>query len=128
MTRTPVERVKAYTGFIAASTPASTALDLVRFASDIGGLDAVMTVLEDLVEKITPEDLLNAGVMLDLRLAVFGINTCARTLLGKADVIVWRTDTNRFHLEVWRSFAPYVRALIWSRRARGCEIWLQAKF
>lgn len=58
------------------------------------------------------EDLLNAGVMLDLRLAAFGINTCARTLLGKADAIVWRTDTNRFHLEVWRSFAPYVRAYL----------------
>ena len=58
------------------------------------------------------EDLLNAGVMLDLRLTAFPVNTCARTLLGKADVVVWRTDTNRFHLEVWRSFAPYVRAYL----------------
>jgi predicted transcriptional regulator of viral defense system len=61
MARAPVERVKAYTGFLAVSTPAVTALDLVRFAPAIGGLDAVLTVLEELVEKITPEDLLNAA-------------------------------------------------------------------
>jgi predicted transcriptional regulator of viral defense system len=61
MARVPVERVKAYTGFLAVSTPAVTALDLVRFAPAIGGLDAVVTVLEELVEKITPEDLLNAA-------------------------------------------------------------------
>ena len=61
MGRAPVERVKAYTGFLAVSTPAVTALDLVRFAPAIGGLDAVLTVLEELVEKITPEDLLKAA-------------------------------------------------------------------
>jgi predicted transcriptional regulator of viral defense system len=61
MAQAPVERVKAYTGFLAVSTPAVTALDLVRFAPAIGGLDAVLTVLEELVEKITPEDLLKAA-------------------------------------------------------------------
>lgn len=60
MAQAPVERVKAYTGFLTVSSPAVTALDLVRFAPAIGGLDAVMTVLEDLVEKTTPEDLLKA--------------------------------------------------------------------
>ncbi len=58
------------------------------------------------------EDLLNAGVMLDLRLSAFAIDFCARTLLGKADVVIWRREPNRFHLEVWRSFAPYVRAYL----------------
>jgi predicted transcriptional regulator of viral defense system len=61
MAQEPVERVKAYTGFLAVSTPAVTALDLVRFAPAIGGLDAVLTVLEELVEKIRPEDLLKAA-------------------------------------------------------------------
>ncbi len=58
------------------------------------------------------EDLLNTGVMLDLRLSAFAVNTCARTLLGKADVVLWRRGPNRFHIEVWRSFAPYVRAYL----------------
>ena len=61
MAQAPVEQVKAYTGFLAVSTPAVTALDLVRFAPAIGGLDAVLTVLEELVEKITSEDLLKAA-------------------------------------------------------------------
>jgi len=46
---------------MAVSTPATTALDLVRFAPAIGGLDTVFTVLEELAEKITPEDLLQAA-------------------------------------------------------------------
>jgi len=61
MPQAPVERVKAYTGFLPVSTPAVTALDLVRFAPAIGGLDVVLTVLEELAEKITPEDLLKAA-------------------------------------------------------------------
>ena len=61
MAQSPVVRVKAYTGFLAVSTPAVTALDLVRFAPSIGGLDAVLTVLEELVEKITSKDLLKAA-------------------------------------------------------------------
>lgn len=61
MAHAPVEHVKAYTGHLPVSTPAVTALDLVRFAPAIGGLDAVLTVLDELVEKITPEDLLKAA-------------------------------------------------------------------
>jgi sarcosine oxidase subunit gamma len=33
---------------------------------------------------------------------------CTRTVLGKAEVLLWRTDAQAFRLEVWRSFAPYV--------------------
>lgn len=61
VTRARVERVKAYTGLLPVSSPAVTALDLVRFAPTIGGLDVVLTVLEELVEKLTPEDLLKAA-------------------------------------------------------------------
>ena len=54
------------------------------------------------------EDLLNTGVMLDLRLSSFPVGMCARTLLGKAEVVLWRREAQRFQVEVWRSFAPYV--------------------
>jgi len=57
-------------------------------------------------------DLLNTGLMLDLRLSAFPVGACARTLLGKADVVLWRTGVNMFHLEVWRSFAPYVHEFL----------------
>jgi heterotetrameric sarcosine oxidase gamma subunit len=35
-----------------------------------------------------------------------------RTLLGKADIVLWRTAADVFRIEVWRSFAPYVWACL----------------
>jgi heterotetrameric sarcosine oxidase gamma subunit len=51
---------------------------------------------------------LNAFCALDLDLEVFPVGMCTRTLLGKAEIILWRTDADAFRTEVWRSFAPYV--------------------
>jgi sarcosine oxidase, subunit gamma len=31
-----------------------------------------------------------------------------RTLLGKAEIILWRTSETSWQIEVWRSYAPYV--------------------
>ena len=56
--------------------------------------------------------LLNAGCPLDLRDAAFPIGMCTRTLFEKSEIILWRTATDSFHVEVWRSFAPYVSALL----------------
>jgi sarcosine oxidase subunit gamma len=56
--------------------------------------------------------MLNAGCPLDLELATFPVGMCTRTLFMKADIVLWRTDQERFHLEVWRSFAPYVWELL----------------
>ena len=61
MSATLTESVKGYTGMLPVSTPAATALDLVRFASRIGGLDAVLTVLVELAEKLTPQNVLAAA-------------------------------------------------------------------
>ena len=51
---------------------------------------------------------LNAFCALDLSEATFPIGMCTRTLLGKAEVVLWRTGTETFRVEVWRSVAPYV--------------------
>jgi sarcosine oxidase, subunit gamma len=53
-------------------------------------------------------DLLAAGCPLDLD-AAFPVGTATRTLLGKAEIVLWRTEDG-FRLEVARSFAPYVLA------------------
>jgi heterotetrameric sarcosine oxidase gamma subunit len=37
---------------------------------------------------------------------------CTRTLLGKAEVILWRTGADAFHIEVARSLLPYVWACL----------------
>lgn len=51
--------------------------------------------------------LLNAGCPLDLDLVAFPVGMCTRTLLGKAEVVLWRLAEQRFRVEVWRSFAAY---------------------
>jgi sarcosine oxidase subunit gamma len=37
---------------------------------------------------------------------------CTRTLFSKAPIVLWRTAADAFHLEVWRSFVPYVQQLL----------------
>jgi sarcosine oxidase, subunit gamma len=56
--------------------------------------------------------MLNAGCPLDLDLDEFPVGMCTRTVFAKADVVLWRTRTHTFHLEVWRSFAGYVTGLL----------------
>lgn len=54
------------------------------------------------------EDLLNCGCPQDLSLAQFPIDKCSRTLYNKTDIVLWRRGSDTFHIEVWRSFAPYL--------------------
>lgn len=55
---------------------------------------------------------LNAGCPLDLGVAAFPPGTCTRTILGKADITLWRRREASFRLGCWRSFAPYVLAFL----------------
>jgi predicted transcriptional regulator of viral defense system len=58
---TPLESRKGHSGMLPVSSPEATALDLVRYARQIGGLDAVLTVLSELAESLRPEKLAAAG-------------------------------------------------------------------
>ncbi len=51
---------------------------------------------------------LGAFCALDLDAAAFPVGMCTRTLLGKAEIVLWRSAAECFRIEVWRSFAPYV--------------------
>jgi sarcosine oxidase subunit gamma len=53
-------------------------------------------------------DVLNAFNALDLHLDSFPVGMCTRTLFGKAEIVLWRTASDTFRIEAWRSFAPYV--------------------
>lgn len=55
---------------------------------------------------------LNAGCPLDLGREAFPIGMSTRTVLAKAEIVLWRRAEHRFHVEVWRSFAPYVMDLL----------------
>lgn len=51
---------------------------------------------------------LNVGCPLDFDPAAFPVGMCTRTVLGKAEIVLWRTGAQGFHIEAWRSFLPYV--------------------
>jgi sarcosine oxidase subunit gamma len=62
--------------------------------------------------------LLNAGCPLDLHESAFPVGMCTRTMLGKAEIVLWRTAAGEFHIEVWRSFAAYLTQYL-AEAARG---------
>jgi sarcosine oxidase subunit gamma len=53
-------------------------------------------------------DCLNAGCPQDLSLAAFPVGAASRTVLGKAEIVLWRPAEEIFRVECWRSFADYV--------------------
>jgi sarcosine oxidase subunit gamma len=85
-----------------------------------GALDGIACALVDvshrqtalLVEGSKAASVLNAGVPLDLSLKAFPVGMVARTIFEKAEIVLWRTGPEAFRVEVWRSFAPYVLALL----------------
>lgn len=62
---------------------------------------------------------LNGAVPLDLGLAAFPVGMCTRTICEKAEIVLWRTGPDRFHVEAARSFMPYVRELLTLIAAEG---------
>lgn len=62
--------------------------------------------------------LLGAGCPLDLDESAFPVGMCTRTMLAKAEVVLWRTAAQAFRVEVWRSFAAYL-SLYLAEAARG---------
>lgn len=69
-----------------------------QFALEISGPQAVR--------------ILNGACPLDLDVSEFPVGMCTRTVLAKAEIVLWRTRTDAFHVEVWRSFGGYVTGLL----------------
>lgn len=51
---------------------------------------------------------LSTGCPLDLRLTAFPVGMATRTIFLEAEIVLRRLAEDRFHVEVWRSFAPYL--------------------
>jgi sarcosine oxidase subunit gamma len=56
--------------------------------------------------------ILNGACPLDLDISRFPVGMCTRTVFAKADIILWRTGEQAFHVECWRSFSDYVTGLL----------------
>ncbi|MBO6718698.1 MAG: sarcosine oxidase subunit gamma [Rhizobiaceae bacterium] len=58
------------------------------------------------------EAALSAGCPLDVSLQAFPVGTATRTLMGKAEIVLWRMEAGTFRVECWRSFADYCFTLL----------------
>ena len=65
-----------------------------------------------LLEGADAAAMINALCPLDLDANAFPVGMATRTVFGKAEIVLWRTGAEHFHIDVWRSFAPYVWALL----------------
>jgi len=51
---------------------------------------------------------INSGCPQDLSIAAFPVGAASRTILGKSEIILYRTGETGFRVECWRSFSDYV--------------------
>ncbi|MFT9090308.1 MAG: sarcosine oxidase subunit gamma family protein [Gluconacetobacter sp.] len=70
-------------------------------------------------------DVLAALCPLDFALSAFPVGMATRSLLDKAGALIWRTAPQTFHIEVWRSFVPYLEGQL-REVARGIAFDLLA--
>jgi predicted transcriptional regulator of viral defense system len=57
----PTAQTKTGTGYISVSSPGSTAIDLVAYERRIGGLSRVVTILQELRDRLDPAGLVEAA-------------------------------------------------------------------
>jgi sarcosine oxidase, subunit gamma len=102
-------------GAMAAGPPSTSTLGaLERALADIPHALVDISHRQFALEVSGPHaaTILNGACPLDLDLAEFPVGMCTRTVLAKADIVLWRTRPDVFHLEVWRSFAGYVTGIL----------------
>lgn len=58
-TKTPTQSIKTRTGYMNISTPEATAMDMLKYIRHCGGINRVVTVLDELAETISPQALAN---------------------------------------------------------------------
>ncbi|MDR6634227.1 sarcosine oxidase subunit gamma [Phyllobacterium sp. 1468] len=55
---------------------------------------------------------INGGCPQDLSLKTFPVGAASRTVLGKIEIVLWRTGEDVFRVECWRSFSSYAYAFL----------------
>jgi sarcosine oxidase subunit gamma len=58
------------------------------------------------------ETTLSAGCPQDLSLEIFRVGACSRTIFGKVEIVLFRSEEDTFRVECWRSFSDYVFGLL----------------
>ncbi len=57
-------------------------------------------------------DAISGGCPQNLLPEVFPVGACSRTVLGKIEIVLWRTAEEEYRVECWRSFSAYAFALL----------------
>ena len=90
--------------------------DLPALCAGVAALHSAVDIshrnLAILVSGSRAADVINAGCPQDLSLAAFPVGACSRTVLGKVEIVLWRTAEEVFRVEVWRSFSDYAFTLL----------------
>ena len=90
--------------------------DLMAIASGVSALHSATDVSHRntaiLVSGPDAVDAIAAACPLDLGTSVFPIGAAARTVLGKIEVVLFRTGDGDYRVECWRSFAPYAFGML----------------
>ncbi len=85
--------------------PAGTALPLGE-GLPVSVTDVSARALGFCIEGPRAVELLASGCPLDV--AEFATGRATRTVFETVEIVVWRISDTRFHIEVWRSFAPWL--------------------
>jgi sarcosine oxidase subunit gamma len=64
------------------------------------------------VSGAAAETVLASGNPLDFHLSAFPVGMATRTIFSKAEIVLWRKSADTFHVELWRSFVPFVWGLL----------------
>ncbi|NZD64380.1 sarcosine oxidase subunit gamma [Rhizobium sp. WYCCWR 11290] len=90
--------------------------DLMAALSGAGTLHSATDVSHRNVAIIVSgpgaEATLSAGCPQDLSLSSFPVGAASRTIFGKAEIVLFRTEEDTFRVECWRSFSDYVFGLL----------------
>ena len=81
--------------------------DLADVAAPHSAVDVSHRQVGLLVTGERAADALEHGCPRDLSLDAFPVGGCARTVLGKIEIVLWRGKADAFRLECWRSFSRY---------------------
>jgi len=78
--------------------------DFVMSATDISHRNIGLSISGPMACKAV-----NVGCPLDLSLKAFPVGKATRTIFESAPIQLYRASEAEFHIECWRSFAPYLR-------------------
>lgn len=85
--------------------------DLMAPCAKVRGFHSAVDVshrnLAILVEGPGAEATISAGCPQDISSGSFPVGACSRTILGKIEIVLWKTGDEAFRVECWRSFADY---------------------